>query len=247
MVTADFGPSDVPLTKPFVPRFVKLPTAALTVKLVRSHGDPVAGQQLTFGHGLATHEHFGYGDGMAFGATLATVTTNAKGEVRLALPLLHRDPYFAGGKHPLTALSLSPGERRHRDQQWDLSPSRIELRDSYPKPVVITMVRRAALRGRIERSFLARHGIGADAMKPSSNPYVAKTAHRVWLNASQSKGATFYNCMLMPDGSFSRRLPAGTYDLHLRVSGKGEASSRRIPVREGVELKEGEQKTLVVR
>jgi hypothetical protein len=247
VVTADFDAPELPLAEPFAPRFEKLPRAALTLRLLRTNGEPVPNQQLTFSHGLATHQYFGYGDGMAFSATLATVTTDAKGEARLALPLLHRDPYFAGGKHPLSALSLSLGQRRGRDQQWDLSPSRLKVQDSYPRPVVITMIRRATLSGRIEASFLARHGIGSDDMKPSSNPYVAKTAHRVWLNARQPTGATFYNCMLMPDGTFHRRLPAGTYDLHIRVPGKGDESGRSIPVQEGVELKEGEQKLLVVK
>ncbi|MBI3920849.1 MAG: hypothetical protein HY318_05465 [Armatimonadetes bacterium] len=238
MVTAEFGVKSISPVQPFAPRFTKLPTTPLHLKVVGSNGEPLANQKITLSHGLATHQYFGYLDGMAFSADLLTATSDNKGEIDAELPLLLEDPYFP--IYSLTSLLMSSP-----NADGDCSPSLLPLRRSYEQPVIVTRLFRAKLSGKITKSFLRRHKVEGDL-----TPYMNAKRHspfRVELRAESGDGTRGYNCMLLGGGEFSVVLPIGTYNLHLVVLGKGETLHRKIPVQKNVVLKENENRILVVR
>lgn len=242
IVTAEFKTKNLAVAKPFVPRFDKLPTTPLKLKIVGTNGKAIANEIITLGHDLATHKYFGYADGMAFGATLLTASSNAQGEINFPMPLLAQDPYFA--RYAVRNVQISRGTGRLFFGNEDFRPTRLPLQKTYRQPIVVTRVYRAKLSGKIAPSFLRRHKIIGDI-----TPYMDAKRHspfRVELRAENSDSKAGYNCMLLKNGTFSAVLPTGTYRLHLVVLGKGETLHREITVQKNLRLQENEKHNLII-
>lgn len=244
VVTAQFEVKTLSAAKPFVPRFAKLPTTLLKLKLAGSNGKPVINEKITLSHDLATHQYFGYLDGMAFGASLINATSDNEGEINIQMPLLSQDPYFV--KHSLTQLTISNGSGQFfsRSSQ-DFSPARLPVQNSYEQPITVKKIYRAKLSGKIYDSFFRRHKVEGDI-----TPYLDAKRHspfRVEMRAETVEGRATYNCMLLPNRNFSVVLPTGAYNLHLVVLGEGERLHKKIAVHKNVMLKENENRKLVIK
>src|ERR1043166_8258484 len=229
MITGEMDAGDVQSSQPFVPHFERLQIVPLQIALLDSRGKPIAGEKLTLRHQLATHEYFGYSDGISWEAALATGTTDDHGQLNIELPSLSDDPYFA--KYDVSSLTVSQSERRSpaRDD-CDFRPSQLPVLRQYEERLVITKILRARLSGRIEDSFLERNQIKGDV-----TPYgdaKRQSPFRVELRAENKDAKAFYNCMLMSNGNFSAMLPTGEYDLHLLMLGQGETLHKQVMVQE---------------
>ena len=262
VLTAEFKVKDITPTVSFKPHFERLPTTPLCVRMVDSRGKPLANERFSLYHDLAPHQYFGYGDGMTYGATIASGVTKADGTCILPLPSLLDDPYFAKHAAPVATGLRVQTKRNQRDADQDLSPTIIPVRKEYREPIVITVTTRAHLHGRVAISY-----IRARRLSGAVTPYVYERTmvghHRVELRAEVSGGGRSYSCMLLHDGSFSVKLPPGIYDLALVELGEGgkverviertERSSwseyyrERVPLGIRVVLNEGDDKAVSVK
>jgi len=263
MVTAEFSLEGAAPIVSFEPHFDELPKTALCVRMVDSEGSPLAHEPFSLHHDLAPHKYFGYLDGMTHGATIASGTTGADGTCTLLVPSLLDDPYF--GKHsfpPDMAFEIrTPRNQRHPDQ--DLSPATIPVKRAYSQPIIVTVSARAHLHGHVAIPYVRAHQLFGTV-----TPYTYEDKHgrtgptRVELRAEVSDGGRSFNCMLLRDGSFSVKLPPGTYDLVLVELGEGgtirrvvgqtgknalsEYYRQRVPLDIRVILREGEDKAVNV-
>jgi hypothetical protein len=170
---------------------------------------------------------------MTFGATIASGVTNADGTCILQLPSLLDDPYFAEHTAPIAAGFQVRTQRNQRDADQDLSPTTIPVRRAYQEPIVITVTTRAHLHGSVAIPY-----IRARQLSGTVTPYLYEGKYskigptRVELRAEVSEGGRSHDCMLLRDGSFSVRLPPGTYDLALVELGE-DGNIRRVIERTG--------------
>ena len=75
------------------------------------------------------------------------------------------------------------------------------------------------------------------------DPDKRRSPHRVELRAEWGGGTGHYNCMLTEDVRFSVQLPPGSYNLSLIIlKWEGATLHKKIPVQEGMVLRENENR-----
>jgi len=155
------------------------------------------------------------------------------------VPALLDDPLYARLKvKPGFEVHIGSGPPRDWDRsKGDLVPASIAARDGYPDSVVIRLVQRGTISGRVEKAFLARNGVDAPVGRSAGSEY------HVWFQAL--RGGSGSGKGVGSDGSFSMSLLPGTYDLSVVVGAGGK--TRRIPVETGFILREGESHEIVLR
>jgi hypothetical protein len=240
-VTVRFIGKDAVAGSIYTPNFEKLRSTSAPLRVVDNRGKPVSGQRLRFSIDLDSHLYFHYFDGMEFSALAARAITNHQGECTVVLPYLPDDPYFAAsGREAQFSIAV----KTDPDGESHITPKRIPLQEKYAEPVTITRFELAHLYGRIEKGFLDRHEMHGD-VTPYSDPQFARSPQRIELRVEEKKGYGG-NAMLMPDGSFSVRLPPGEYDLRLvSLPRDGGTLVREAIIQEGLILKPGEERKLI--
>jgi len=191
-------------------------------------------------HTLLEMKYFNYMDGMVYPAVIATATTDARGEIEVEVPSLPDDPYFSDDaeRRPIGFELRLP---RHRGDAygWDFVPRMIPAQTGYSGPVTVTLVYRGKISGRVTESFLSRAAvIGGEGEGEPGNSY------DLWFAAKSSGTRSGTGRRVSADGTFSIRLPAGSYDLFLEVCGNGGWLLRRVPIQTGFVLGEKEHRVL---
>jgi hypothetical protein len=145
---------------------------------------------------------------------------------------------------------------------WVVRPEWMPIVARYDSPVIIRVLQKARLSGRIGEKFRSENGIRGAVFNSETPPDAEYT---ISLNAEEAKprqkGDAYligggHNCMLKQDWSFDVRLAPGKYDLVLTEWRRGSfrstamkerpAMPRRIVVRRGLEVKEDKEVTVAV-
>ncbi len=243
IVTAEMASADA--SEPFTPLFEKLPTSVITLKLTLSDGTPLADRKVFLRQSIPDMEYFGYFDGMVLSelaAAPASGTTDKAGRVTLQAPALLDDPLFA-------KLKVTPGFSMRLDEDrlsaWDynLSPDFIAAQDNYAQPIVVKLVYRSKISGKVQQSFLQRNGI--DVPMGQSTQAGGYPDYAIWFEADHKGGGQGVG--VQADGSFSMTLPPGAYDLSIQVRRGPVTEWKTCSVRKGFVLGENEDKTITVR
>ncbi|MFH1744209.1 MAG: hypothetical protein ABIH23_34845 [bacterium] len=224
------------LCKPWKPKIKEVPMVKFSGKLVDSQENPLPGKDLVVTYlFIEIMSYFGYIDGFVPQVPIAETTTNRDGAFSMKLPSLPDDPFFEKHKGTKSKFSLSVRFEGVRFPPWDVVPSWIDAQKEYKDPLILRLIRHAALRGRLGERFWMANKIEPAAIRTEGSQYP-----RVDLDAENKKGA-HYNCLLKNDGTFNRSLPPGIYDLCLRVIEQGEVPEEKIVVEAELVLKEGEE------
>jgi hypothetical protein len=228
------------LPDPVTPVFEPAPMVPVNILLTYSDGSPIADTRVTIGLFLSANEFFGYPYPIGYQAGVTTGTTDSKGRMKLNLPSLLDDPYFAKYDRIGQTFHFVLPDMWRNKTLWQLSPGRLEARRSYPETVKIRLVYNATIIGTIQRSFWVRNGV--DVPMGASETHVGN-GYRVTLTTSgngfRSGGG------VAEDGRFSIHLSPGAYDLSVYVYDADNASViKRIPIPGRVVLKEGDYRII---
>lgn len=241
MITKKYDAAAITSKTTFVPQFVPLPMIPLTVRITDSGGNPIAGREARLTHQLLSMEYFGYVDGRTWGATVATGVTDANGVLKVTVPSLLDDPYFTGKKDYPVGFGLSLPNQSSRGYGWRFVPPNIPIQRAYADPITIKLVYQGKVSGRIEKSFLASHGLHAIGSAAAKREYSG-----MWVEAQEKLGGS--GIRLNENGEFSMPLPSGVYDLNLEVRNRtGEKRIVQVNIRKDVVVKEAEDLVVIAK
>jgi beta-lactamase regulating signal transducer with metallopeptidase domain len=255
VVAVELSGSQLDAPTPYMPPLV--PSAPVTISgtLVDSSGRPVRGYGLELGYKfLETVAYFCNCmlDGSVPSMSIGRTRTDDAGAFSFMVPNVREDPFFRQYSKSAGSFFLSSTAHGRLDLFDDtLRPSLFTAKVLIgARPLVVAHVDHGALSGHLARAILRQSGLDDDlghyrfniTPGPDHRPLLELSAE----TSSPANGFVGYSAMLQPDGSFEAELPPGTYDLQLRISTYGGASTRSIPIGKDVIVREN-QHTVVDR
>jgi hypothetical protein len=242
MVTTDIDVTQVSGSETFSPQFVELPMVPLRVRLVDTKGRPVVGEEVLLRHTLLEMKYFSYLDGRVHLVVVATATTDADGEIEVEVPSLSEDPYFSHGdeRWPIGFEVRFPRSRTGI-YGCDFVPRVIPAQASYPNPVAVKLVYRGMISGRVTDSFVRR----ALAEAPVDEGPTT-TSYSVTVMARPRGESHATGRRVAVDGTFSMKLPTGSYELSAEIRRDGGETLRQVRIDEGFALGEKEHRVLTL-
>jgi hypothetical protein len=255
VVAVELSGSQLDAPMPYTPRLV--PSAPVTVSgtLVDSSGRPVRGYGLELGYKfLETVAYFCNCvlDGSVPSMSIGRTRTDDAGAFSFVVPNVREDPFFRQYAKSAGSFFLGSTARRSVGFVDDtLRPSRLPAAAlTGARPLVVMHVDHGTLSGHLGREFLRQSRLGDDldryrfsiTPEPDHRPMLELSA----VPSPSIDGLIWLGVRLKRDGSFEQSLPAGTYDLQLRVSTDDGTTARSIPVEKGVIVREN-QRTVVDR
>jgi hypothetical protein len=240
---------------PYTPPLVPSTPVTVSGTLVDSSGRPVRGYGLKLGYNfLETVAYFCNCalDGSVPSISIGRTRTDDAGAFSFVVPNVREDPFFRQYAKSAGSFFLGSTARRSVGFVDDtLRPSRLPAAAlTGARPLVVMHVDHGTLSGHLGREFLRQSRLGDDldryrfsiTPEPDHRPMLKLSA----VPSPSIDGLIWLGVRLKRDGSFEQSLPAGTYDLQLRVSTDDGTTARSIPVEKGVIVREN-QRTVVDR
>jgi len=183
--------------------------------------------------------YFGYFDGIVPSLPIDRVKTDSKGEFTIRLPSLLEDPFFQSTSPSLVGQFRLTNEEDFGGYDQTLAPNSFPALEAY-RPLVVRKTRTGTLSGQLGKHFFRQNNL-SDDLAVYVRPHDTIPTE-IELQATISSGDSGFNANLEVDGSFEVKVPAGEYDLELRVTG----IERKILVQSGVVVGENERRVLEV-